>query len=154
MKLILSFLILISSGCANRRQPELEVDGKRIAYDSISSGRIKAQALKTVTSNEVCFEIQLNMSGTYQHQATPKNWTMAWVDGKNQYRLLSMNQRDPASVPEGGIIFSKSGERQEWKNTFKTCGAKAELDEVKSIVLTPKELPFKYSRNLILSWDK
>jgi hypothetical protein len=152
LKLILSFFILVGS-CANHRIPEQEKNNKIVASDSIASGRIKVEAIKNISRNEVCFEIKLKLSGTHQHQATPKNWTIAWVDGKNQYRLLSVNQRDPASIPEGGLLISKSGEREEWKNTFTTCGAKEELDEVKSIVLTPKELPFQYSRNLILSWE-
>jgi len=144
------FFILFNS-CANHRPPT-EVGGAAIAYDSIASGNISANAIKKVTAHEVCFEISLSLQGTTQQQATPRNWTVAWVDKKNQYRLLSLNQRDPASIPQGGLIILKSGEKQEWKNTFRTCGAKAEFDEVKGIVLSPKELPYENTRSLFLSW--
>ncbi|HXH76800.1 MAG TPA: hypothetical protein VNJ08_17655 [Bacteriovoracaceae bacterium] len=127
----LSFLLLIS--CANHRTHSE-------AYDSLGAGSVHASATKRIENQDVCFDIALSMSGVSQSEASPQNWSLAWVDKKNQFHLLTLNQRDPASLPNGG------------SNTFHTCAASAELDNVKGLVLTPRELPFPDKRSLKLNW--
>ncbi len=152
---VLKLLILISLilSCANRRQETL-VDLKNVAHDSIVSGNISAKATKVTQPHEVCFEVVLKLFGTNRSHALPNNWTMAWIDQNNQYRLLSLNQRNPASSPKGGLILTHFGERQEWANTFKACGSKKDTDSVQAIVLHPKNLPFTTDRSLKLVWQK
>jgi len=125
-----------------------------VAIDSIESGNISAKATKVIQTHEVCFEVVLKLFGTNRNHALPNNWTMAWIDQNNQYRLLSLNQRNPASTPQGGLILSHFGERQEWINNFKACGSKKDRDRVEAIVLHPKDLPFKTDRGLKLVWEK
>jgi hypothetical protein len=92
------------------------------------------------------------MKGVDQQDAIPSNWTVAWVDKQSQYHLLSLNQRDPASVPQGGQKIAPYGAYQEWTNTFRACASKARLDDVKSLILTPKTLPYKATEGLNLEW--
>ena len=97
-------------------------------------------------------DISLMMKGVDRKEAGPSNWTVAWVDQNSRYRLLSLNQRDPASVPQGGTKIAPYGHYQEWKNNFRTCAHKAQLKDVKAIVLTPKELSYKETEGLRLEW--
>lgn len=108
-------------------------------------------AIKRLENQDVCFDITLKLRGVSSQEALSRNWSLAWVDTKNQYHLLTLNQRDPASVPQGGST-TRGEDRMEWSNTFRTCAARAELDDVKSIVLTPKELPYEDKRSLRLNW--
>lgn len=144
--------LFLAVGCADLR-PAAQKNGHPIASDSMARGQVHASAIKTNENSEVCFDISLKMSGVSQAQVTPRNWSVAWIDAKNQYHLLTLNQRDPASIPQGGQVFPKNGERQDWTNTFRTCAPKARLDEVKGIVLTPKDLPFEEKRALRLNWE-
>jgi hypothetical protein len=144
---VLIFLISVSADVFSQDQVS------HLAKDSLSSGRIKAYAKKSIEQSEVCFEVTLEISTGSREFILPKNWTMAWVNDKNQYRLLSLNQRDPASGPIGGNIAGKSGDRIPWTNSFKTCAYLPENDQVRGIVLTPKEMPFDYERNINLNWD-
>lgn len=144
--------MMILASCANLR-PSKTINGNPVAYDSLAGGDVKVSATKRIEINEVCFDINVSLRGTSQQEAMPRNWSLAWVDKKNQYHLLSLNQRDPASVPQGGQVLPRSGERNEWFNTFRTCVDRPELDDVKGIVLTPKELPFDGIRSLRLEWQ-
>lgn len=151
MRLLTFTFILFLGACANHRQP-VEVTGHEVARDSLAKGNVKASAVKHLDNQDVCFDITLKLSGTTMQEALPRNWSLAWVDKKNQYHLISLNQRDPASIPRGGST-TRGEDRMEWSNTFRTCTARAELDDVKSIVLTPKQLPFADKRSLRLNWE-
>lgn len=118
----------------------------------MADGNVRASAIKKIEEHEVCFDINVALRGTTLEEAMPRNWSLAWMDRNNQYHLLSLNQRDPASVPQGGQVLPRSGERNEWKNTFRTCVDRPELDDIKGIVLTPKELPYEEIRSLRLEW--
>jgi hypothetical protein len=144
--------LLICIGCANLRPPTV-IDGHPVAYDSMASGNVKASAIKKIEAQDVCFDISISLVAPNQLAALPRNWSLAWVDKKNQYHLLSLNQRNPASTPKGGHTIPRFGQRDEWTNEFRTCASKAELDDVKGIVLTPKELPFDDKRSLRLNWE-
>ena len=147
--LFLSLAMLIS--CSHQRGPASETS-RPVASDSMALGNIKASAVKTVENKNVCFDITLMMKGVDRKEAGPSNWTVAWVDQNSRYRLLSLNQRDPASVPQGGTKIAPYGHYQEWKNNFRTCAHKAQLKDVKAIVLTPKELSYKETEGLRLEW--
>jgi hypothetical protein len=64
-----------------------------------------------------------------------------------------MNQRDPASTPQGGQVVAPYYAYQEWKNHFTACAPKAHFSDVKTIVLTPKEFAWKGNRELNLTWQ-
>lgn len=148
--LLVSFFILMS--CSHQRGPA-SVENKAVARDSMALGNVKATATRSVEAQNVCFDIALTMTGVEQEDASPSNWTLAWIDQNSKYHLLSMNQRDPASVPQGGTKIAPYGYYQEWRNTFRTCAPKARLKDVKALILTPKELPYKESEGLRLEWN-
>lgn len=120
-------------------------DGNLVAYDSLANGKIAATAMKQTGPNEVCFDITLKVSGVDQKVAEPSNWSLAWVDGKARYHLMSLIQRDPASFPQG--------DGKNWTNTFRTCAAKDSMNDVTSLILTPKEIPFEETQGLHLKWQ-
>lgn len=136
------FILLFSISCTHR--PALR-NGHPVAYDSIAKGRIWASAVRILGANDVCFDITINVKGTEQRSAEPSNWSLAWIDKNSRYHLMSMIQRDPAAIPkENGEI---------WTNTFRTCAAKSSMNDVKSLILTPKELPFENTLGLKLQWN-
>lgn len=147
--LLTSLFILI--GCSHDRGPA-SLASNNVASDSMALGNVKATATKSTESKNVCFDIALTMTGVEQKDASTSNWTVAWVDQDSKYHLLSLNQRDPASVPQGGTKIAPYGYYQEWRNNFKACAPKAQLGDVKGIILTPKELPYKDSESLTLEW--
>jgi hypothetical protein len=149
----LSIICLIGLvSCAHHRAPA-SMQGQQIAYDSIALGNVQAHAVKRVEKEDVCFDINLKMKGVEQQNAQTSNWTLAWVDKNDQYHLLNTSQRDPASVPQGGQIVAPYGAYQEWTSNFVSCAPKARLNDVKALVLTPKELPYKESKGLTLNWQ-
>jgi hypothetical protein len=153
MKVILTMFLLILVGCAQHRSPASSLNSiNPVAQDSLALGNIKASAIKTIENGNVCFEIHLTLKGVQQKDASPSNWTVAWTDKKSHYHLLSFNQRDPASVPIGEKHVSAYGAYEEWSNTFKTCTSINRSEEVTSLTLTPKSLPFKTDKSLILIW--
>lgn len=150
---LLSFLFLATIiSCAQTRGPA-SLSGEKVAYDSMALGNVRAQAVKTINAQDVCFDITLTMKNVPQKEASPSNWTVAWVDQESKYHLLNLNQRDPASVPQGGQKIAPYGAYEEWTNTFRTCAPKAKLGDVKSLVLTPKELTYKENEGLKLEWN-
>lgn len=151
MKAISILCLLILSSCASHRGPA-SVDGNPVAYDSMAMGNINASAVKTIEEKDVCFDISIAMKGVNQREAMASNWTLAWVDKESRYHLLTMNSRDPASIPKGGQRVTAYGAYEEWTNTFKTCAPKARLGDVKSLVLTPKELSYKETEGMKLEW--
>lgn len=135
--------------------PRIDQGNDLVAYDSMADGKVHAIAVKRLEKQEVCFDISISLKSANQKNALPRNWSLAWMNTKNQYYLLNLNQRDPASVPRGGQVTSRYGGRDtwdEWSNTFRTCAPKAQFDDVKGIVLTPRELPYPETRALRLNW--
>jgi hypothetical protein len=151
MKFIGLICLFSLIGCSNYRHPS-SLGSAKYAEDSLASGSVKADAVRSAENQDVCFDINIAMKNVEQNLASPSNWTIAWVDRQNQYHLLNLNQRDPASVPKGGRVAAQYGEYQEWTNHFRTC-AKASMHEVKGLVLTPKNLPYQYGDGLHLNWQ-
>jgi hypothetical protein len=148
----LSIICLIAlMGCAHERHPA-SADGSPVAYDTIALGNVLAYATKKMDKQDVCFDINLEMKGGNQQEILPANWTVAWVDQQDHYHLINLNQRQPASTPEGGQVVAPYWAYQEWKNHFVACAPKAQFNDVKSLVLTPKELPWKGDREINLTW--
>lgn len=137
---VMSLLAVIS--CAQQRHPSTD---KSVAYDEMADGKIQATAVKKVTKQDVCFDINLKMKGVEQKEAMASNWTLAWVDQNSRYHLLSLHQRDPASVPKGSP--------EEWTNSFRTCAPKAKVGDLNSLILTPKELSHKETEGMKLEWN-
>lgn len=149
---ILSTICLISLiGCANYRHPS-SLGTDKYAEDSKAAGSVRASAVKSAENSEVCFDISLSLKNVDAQLAGSSNWTVAWVDRQNQYHLLNIQQRDPASAPKGGRVAAQYGEYQEWTNSFRTC-AKANMFEVKGLVMTPKSLPYQTGDGLHLNWQ-
>lgn len=150
---LLSFLLLATLiSCSQTRVPA-SLNDQTVAYDSMALGNVRATAVKSLEAQDVCFDITLVMKNVPQKKASPSNWTVAWVDQDSKYHLLNLNQRDPASTPKGGQKIAPYGTYQEWTNTFRTCASKAKLKDVKSLVLTPKELIYKEHEGLKLEWN-
>lgn len=150
---LLSFLLLATfMSCAHNRGPA-SVNGQQVASDSVALGNVRATAVKSINAQDVCFDITLVMKNVPQKEASPSNWTVAWVDQESKYHLLNLNQRDPASDPQGGQKIAPYGTYEEWTNNFRTCAPKAKLGDVKSLILTPKELTYKENEGLKLEWN-
>ncbi len=151
MKILSLIYLMVFASCASHRGPAA-IDGNPVAYDSMALGNVKASAVKRVEKQEVCFDISLQLKNVNQEQAASSNWTLAWVDKNQQYHLLPVTQRNPASAPKGGPVVTSYGAYQEWSNSFTTCAPQARMAEVKSLVLTPKDLP--YGKDEIkLNWN-
>lgn len=146
---VLAFVLLAS--CSHQRGPA-SVGGNPVAYDSMALGNIQAEAVKVADKKDTCFDITLNMKGVDQKEAQSSNWTVAWVDKESRFHLLSLNQRDPASVPKGGTKVAPYGAYEEWSNTFRTCAQNVNKDEIQSLILTPKELSYKETEGMKLEW--
>lgn len=152
MKILFNLLMFALIGCATNRSPA-SLPNNQIAHDTMAFGNIKASATKTTQKEDVCFDIHLEMKGVEQKDAASSNWTVAWVDKNSHYHLLVLNQRDPASIPQGGQKLAPYGTYQEWTNTFRTCAPKARFGDVKSLILTPKTLPYRVSDGMNLTWE-
>jgi hypothetical protein len=144
MHFLAVLVLFIFVSCAHKPLPPTK-PVQHIAHDSMAQGNVTASAVKMIRQQNVCFDITLMMKGVEQRIAAPANWTLAWVDHKERYHLLSLNQRDPASIPKGA--------NKEWKNTFRTCAPRINLIDVQSLVLTPKELPYKEAEGMRLKWE-
>lgn len=145
--------LIILASCAHQRGPA-SVEGNPIAYDSMALGNVKASAVKRAHQKEVCFDINLVTKDVKPEQAQASNWSLAWVDKNNQYHLLPTTQREPASVPQGGAVVAPYGAFNEYNSSFTTCVPKADMDDVKGLVLTPKDLPYAKKDGLKLNWNE
>ncbi|MFL5785117.1 MAG: hypothetical protein ACJ76H_10930 [Bacteriovoracaceae bacterium] len=153
MKLLSIICLIALVSCSHDRHPASAADGSPVAYDTVAFGNVLAYATKKMDKQDVCFDINLEMKGGNQQEIMPANWTVAWVDQQNNYHLINMNQRHPASTPEGGQVIAPYWAYQEWKNHFTACAPKANMNDVKSLVLTPKELPWKGHHEVTLNWN-
>ncbi len=151
-KPLMIFCLIISASCSHNRGPA-SVDGNPVAYDSMALGNVKANAVKKTVNNEVCFDINLRATNVEPEQAQASNWTLAWVDKNDQYHLIPTTQRDPASAPDGGAVVAPYGAYNEFSNTFTSCAPKTDADNVKGLVLTPKELPYAKKDGMKLTWN-
>lgn len=149
--MMMSFFLLVS--CTQMRGPA-SIEGNPVAYDSMALGNVKASAVKRESNEQVCFDINLITKDVKPEHVHGSNWTLAWVDSKNHYHLLPLTQRDPASTPKGGRVISPYGSYTEYSNAFTTCAPKANIDQVKSLVLTPKELPYAKKDGMKLTWTE
>jgi hypothetical protein len=138
LKIFLFFSLLILMSCAGG-PASYEKEG--VAYDAIASGNVMASAIKSTDEQDVCFDITISVKDATQNEMLPSNWSLAWVDEQNHYRILRINQRQPASSLKGA-------------KTFYSCVQRVELDDVKGIVLTPSDLPYEIeeNRSLRLNW--
>lgn len=145
-------LLVLGVSCAHYRGPA-SVEDKDVAKNSMAGGNIKAEAKKVTHKQDTCFDIDLVAKGVERKIAEPSNWTVAWVDHQEKFHLMTLNQRDPASAPQGGRVIASYGTFNEWSNEFRACTSKAKLSDVKSLILTPKELPYKATEGMTLVWD-
>ena len=150
-KIMMILCLAVLASCAPQRGPA-SIDGNPVAYDSMALGNVKASAVKRTDNKDVCFDIKLLAKDVKPEQAQASNWTLAWVDQNNQTHALPMTQRDPASAPQGGTVVAPYGTYTDYANNFTTCVSKTHFENVKGIVLTPKDLP--YAKNdLKLNWN-
>ncbi len=146
------FSLVIFTSCAHDRRPA-SIEGHPVAYDSMAWGNIKASATKRVHQQEVCFDIGLEAKDIKPEQAQANNWDLAWVDKNNQYHLIPTNLRSPASTPQGGLVVAPYGSYFEYTGQFTTCIQRAQMSDVKGLVLTPKDLPYS-KEGLELNWKE
>lgn len=139
---ILFLLLVAFTSCS---QKPIEVRDPNLAEDSLAGGKVHVTAMKRIQDEDICFDIKLSIKDAEQKLVAPFNWTIAWIDQNSRYHLITLSQRDPASIPV-------MNERKERINYFQTCASKAKLGEVGSLVLTPKELPFTETEGLKLQW--
>ncbi len=151
-KYLMIFCLISVVGCAHQRGPA-SIGGNPVSYDSMALGNIKASAVKRMDKQDVCFDINLVAKNVTAEQAKSSNWTLAWVDSNNQYHLIPITQREPASTPQGGAVVTPYGAYNEFTNSFTTCAPRAEAANVKGLVLTPKELPYANKNGLKLTWN-
>lgn len=151
MKAVPILFVLFFTSCAYNRGPA-SVNRQNVARDSMASGNIEATAVKMAQNKSTCFDISLHMKGVEQKEASASNWSVAWVDSGGKYHLLSMGQRDPASLPQGGKRVAPHGAYEEWSNSFRACAPVADPAAVMSIILTPKELSYRETAGLKLEW--
>ena len=138
--------LIILAGCAQKpvKTPVLPAPSPYTSA-SMAKGKITASAEKTITDQDICIVITLQSKGTRSEVVQPYNWMAAVVDQKSQYHLLTLTQREPASVPRR--------KKKVWSHTLRTCASRARMQDVKKLVLTPKELPFKNEEELQLIWN-
>ena len=152
MTKIMMILCLASlASCAPQRGPA-SIEGNPVAYDSMALGNVKASAVKRAEDKDVCFDIKLLAKDVKPEQAQVSNWTLSWVDQNNQTHALPITHRGPASAPQGRAVVAPYGAYTDYSNNFTTCVPKTHFENVKGIVLTPKDLP--YAKNdLKLNWN-
>ncbi len=149
MKFIGLLCLIALVGCSSHIN---QIEDRSVAFDSMSFGRVQAQATKILKNEELCFEIKIKMKNVSQKDILPSNWTVAWIDKSSHYHLLRLNQRDPASTPTVIKSYSFFKRQKEFSNEFVTCAPKTTLVDVDSLVLNPKSLPFSKFGNLTLKW--
>ena len=98
LMMILSLAVITS--CAANRGPA-SINGNPVAYDSMALGNVKASAVKRENKQDVCFDITVVGKNIKKDHAQASNWTLAWVDKNDQYHLIPVTQRVPASEPKG-----------------------------------------------------
>lgn len=153
MTKIMMILCLVGiASCAHNRGPA-SIGGNPVAYDSMALGNVKADAVKRINNQEVCFDINVTAKDVKPEQAQASNWTVAWVDKNDQYHLLPSTLREPASAPQGGVVVAPYGAYNEYKSSFTTCAPQAQANQVKGLVLTPKEFPYAKKDGLKLTWN-
>ena len=149
MKFLTFITLLTFMSCAHKEVKQemssVQEEKNPIAEASMAGGKIKAFAVKNVQNQNVCFDITLHLQGTAADIASPSNWTTAWVDKRSRYFLLNVQTRHPASAPQGS--------NKERIAQFISCATRVKLDDVKSLVLTPKEVPYDDTDGLTLKWD-
>lgn len=136
-------LLIVFGACAkNQLNP---FPKNYVAHDEMADGNIKASATKSLEEQSVCFDISIMMKNVSEREASSSNWTIAWVDANARYHLMNTNQRDPASSP--------SGSPEKWTNNFRTCSPKSRQDEVRYLILAPKELSYQEVEGMQLQWN-
>lgn len=138
-------------GCTHRGPAS--VDGDRVAHDSMALGNVKASATKHADKKNVCFDIALLTKDVKPEQAQPSNWSLSWIDKNNQTHVIPITHRGPASDPAGGSVVAPYGAYNEYTNHFSACASDTEFENVKAIVLTPRELPYAKKDGLKLTWN-
>lgn len=148
MKFLALIPLLAFLSCTHQKVKPVVVSApeaqNHVATDSMANGKITASAIKTTQNQNVCFDITLHIRGTERDVASPNNWTTAWVDKRSRYYLLNISNRVPASIPQGS--------QKEWIAEFRSC-TRTKTDDVKSLVLTPKDLPYDDNNGLTLKWE-
>ncbi len=151
-KFLMILCLVTVASCAHNRGPA-SIDGNPVAYDSMALGNVKASAVKRESNHEVCFDINLMTKDVKPEQAQTSNWNVSWVDQDNQIHLLIIPQREPASAPQGGAIVAPYGAYNEYSNNFTTCVPNAQYENVKGLVIMPKDLPYSKKDGLKLNWN-
>jgi hypothetical protein len=147
--LLLGLILMVS--CTHERSPA-SLSDKSLAAQSFALGNIKASAQKQVFKDSTCFDIQLVMKGVEEKHAQPKNWSISWLDKNNKQHELSFNQRTPASEPKGETKIAPYGSYQLWQSHFSVCAKDITKDEIQSIQLFAKELPYNVKEGMSLHW--
>ena len=148
MKFMSIVCLLAAVSCAHHHHHH----NKKV-HSAMSNEKVKASAVKVTEGNEVCFDITLNTIGEEDWEVEPTNWTMAWVDADAKEHPIRYTQRGPASVPQQDEAAAPYGAFKEWNNSFRTCAPGAKMNEVKSLILVPKDLTDKEVETLKLNWN-
>ena len=151
MKILSVLFSLLLLACSTAPQPAM-LTGAPQAYATTAEGKVRAAANKWSADEGVCFDIAISIKEVEQEDLGPLSWNMAWKDQRNQYHLLKINPRDPASALRLEEVQAPYGAYKEWTNTFRTCALTANIDEVKSLVLTPQNLKLKGINTMELTW--
>lgn len=144
MKFLFCFLILILIACT--QGPRKESKTYSVAYDSISQNRVKAAAIKKSESAGVCFEVTLWLKDISWENGHSGKWSIAWIDSKKKYHLITMSQRNPSSVPKK--------KEDEWKNILTACAPRVKFSDVTALILTPKDTEAFENQELRLNWQR
>jgi hypothetical protein len=152
MKFYLFSILFLTISCSHQRSPA-SLNDPSVATESFAFGNVKASAQKNVQNDSVCFDIQLKMKGVDEHHAKATNWTVSWVDKNQKVHELIQNQRTPASLPQGETKIAPYGSYEQWQSELHVCADGVQKNEIQSIVLTPKELPYKIKNGMSLHWN-
>ena len=136
-------MILFLFACT--QAPRKENKTYSVAYDSISQNRVKAAAIKKSEASGVCFEVTLWLKDISWENGHSGKWSIAWMDSKKNYHLISMSQRNPSSIPKK--------KEDEWKNTLTACAPRVPFSEVSALVITPKDTEAFENQELRLNWQ-
>lgn len=142
----LSFLCLVSLvSCAHKAAaPQKAEPNPNFAEATLVGGHIQARAMRSSENQSTCFAVTISTQKTPKEAVQVSNWSAALKDQRSRFHLLSINQRDPASVPSGSF--------EKWTNQFKICASEARYGTVRSLILTPKEYGVE-GESLELKWD-
>jgi hypothetical protein len=152
MKIYLLSLLLLTISCSHQRSPA-SLSDPSVASESFALGNVKAFAQKTYSKDKVCFDISLTLKGVDEKHAQPNNWTVTWLDKKQVVHQITNHQRTPASLPKGETKIAPYGSYQEWQSELNVCVDGVSRDEIHSITLNPKELPYKVKNGMTLHWN-